>query len=95
MPRTLTIKYPDGQREFWLTDQVFVPGDLLERGDGSWFVVSVDDPNQAGKHTTVLVRPGGRTVNGRVTPMNECQRVTELDGNLPGKSPRPNPGARQ
>ena len=41
-----------------------VPGDLLERDSGSWFVVSVDAPNQAGKHTTVVVRPGGRTGKG-------------------------------
>ena len=61
MPRTLTILYPDGHREFWFTDQVFEPGDLLERNSGSWFVVSVSGPNGAGKHTTVVVRPGGRT----------------------------------
>ena len=65
MPRTLTITYPDDHREFWFTDQVFVPGDLLERDSGSWFVVSVDAPNQAGKHTTVVVRPGGRIGKGK------------------------------
>ena len=61
MPRTLTILYPDGHREYWFTDQVFEPGDLLERNSGSWFVVSVDGPNEARKHTAVVVRPGGRT----------------------------------
>ena len=61
MPRTLTILYPDGHREFWFTDQVFEPGDLLERCGGSWVVVSVGEPNEVGKHTTVVVRPGGRT----------------------------------
>jgi len=61
VPRTLTIYYPDGRREYWLTDQVFEVGDLLERAAGSWFVESVDDPNEAGMHTTVVVRPGGRT----------------------------------
>jgi len=61
VPRTLTIYYPDGRREYWLTDQVFEVGDLLERAAGSWFVESVDDPNEAGKHTCVVVRPGGRT----------------------------------
>jgi len=60
LPRTLTIVYPDGRREYWFTDQVFEMGDLLERGAGSWFVVSVGQPNDAGKHTTVVVRPGGR-----------------------------------
>ena len=64
MPRTLTITYPDGHREHWFTDQVFVSGDLLERDAGSWIVVSVGMPNEAGKHTTVVVRPGGRTGKG-------------------------------
>jgi hypothetical protein len=64
VPRTLTISYPDDHREFWFTDQVFVPGDLLERDAGSWIVVSVGEVNEAGKHTTVVVRPGGRTGRG-------------------------------
>ena len=61
MPRTLTILYPDGHREYWQTDLVFAPGDLLQRGTGSWYVVSVGEPNKMGKHTTVVVRAGGRT----------------------------------
>ena len=61
MPRTLTILFPDGHREYWFTDRVFEAGDLLERDAGSWFVVSVNEPNDAGKHTTVVVRAGGRT----------------------------------
>ena len=60
MPRTMTIFYPDGRREYWFTDQVFEPGDLLQRDAGSWFVVSVGKL-VAGKHATVVVRPGGRT----------------------------------
>ncbi len=60
MPRTLTITYPDGHREFWLTDQVYEIGDLLDRAAGSWVVLSVGELNDAGKHTTVIVRPGGR-----------------------------------
>jgi hypothetical protein len=61
MPRTLTILYPDGHREFWFTDQVFEPGDRVDRHAGSWVVVSVGLPNEVGKHTTVVVRPGDRT----------------------------------
>ena len=60
MPRTLTIYYPDGRREYWLTDQVFEVGDLLDRDSGSWFVQSVSELNESGKHTTVVVRAGGR-----------------------------------
>jgi hypothetical protein len=64
VPRNLTIRYPDGHRKYWFTDQVFVPGDLLDRDAGSWTVVGVGVPNEAGKHTTVVVRPGGRTGRG-------------------------------
>ena len=65
MPRTLTIRYPDGHREYWYTDQVFEIGDLLERDAGSWIVTGVDDVNDVGKHTTVVVRAGGRTSERR------------------------------
>jgi len=61
LPRNLTILYPDGHREFWFTDLVFEPGDLLDRAAASWIVVRVGDPNAEGKHTTVVVRKGGRT----------------------------------
>jgi len=61
VPRTLTIIYPDSHREYWFTDQVYEPGDLLERAAGSWVVVSVGDLNEVGKHTTVVVRAGGRS----------------------------------
>ena len=61
MPRTLTIIFPDGRREFWFTDQVFETGDLLERWSASWLVESVDDLNEVGKHATVVVRAGGRS----------------------------------
>ncbi len=64
LPRTLTIRYPDGHREYWFTNQVFEPGDLLQRYDGSWIVMSAGELNAAGKHTTVVVRPGGRTTTG-------------------------------
>ena len=61
MPRNLTIFFPDGRREFWFTDQVFEPGDLLNRWAASWVVESVGESNNAGKHTTVVVRAGGRS----------------------------------
>jgi len=61
VPRRLTIKYPDGHREYWFTNLVFETGDHLEREAGSWVVVGVGDVNDAGKHTTVVVRAGGRT----------------------------------
>ena len=58
MPRTLTIFYPDGHKEYWFTDLLLQPGDLLDRPRGSWIVESVSDLNEAGKYTTVVVRAG-------------------------------------
>ncbi len=60
VPRTLTIVYPDGHREYWFTDQVYEQDDLLERAAATWVVVGVGDLNEAGKHTSVVVRAGGR-----------------------------------
>jgi len=61
VPRSLTIVCPDGHGEYWYTDLVFEPGDLLDRAAASWIVVRVDGQNSARKHMTVVVRAGGRT----------------------------------
>jgi hypothetical protein len=54
---TLTILYPDGEREFWLTNRTFAPGDVLERNRRSWIVVRIDD-GFGRKESTVVVMPG-------------------------------------
>jgi hypothetical protein len=54
---TLTILYPDGEREFWLTNRTFAPGDVLERNMRSWVVVRIDD-GVGRKESTVIVMPG-------------------------------------
>jgi hypothetical protein len=54
---TLTILYPDGEREFWLTNRTFAPGDVLERKRRSWIVVRIDD-GFGRKESTVVVMPG-------------------------------------
>jgi hypothetical protein len=65
MPRTLTIFFPDGQVEHWLTDSVFIPGDKLGRNGTSWIVTSIAAPDGSsdggGKHETVTVRRNGDT----------------------------------
>ena len=55
---TLTILYPDDEREFWLTNRTFAPGDVQERNSGSWVVVPIDD-GFGRKESTVKVMPGG------------------------------------
>jgi hypothetical protein len=57
VPRTLTLLFPDGKREYWLTALVFKVGDKLGRNGKPWVVASVGEPNAAGKHTTVTLQP--------------------------------------
>jgi hypothetical protein len=58
MPRTLTIRMPDGGVEFWFTDRVFEIGDTFEREGKTWVVTRVGEVDDGtGKHMTVAVRP--------------------------------------
>ena len=54
---TVTILYPDGEREFRLTNQTFAPGDVLERKRRSWVVVRIDDGTGRNHSRTVVVMP--------------------------------------
>jgi hypothetical protein len=58
MPRTLTMFFPDGRTEYWLTALVFEPGDKLKRNGATWIVTSVGSPERDGerRHTTITVR---------------------------------------
>jgi hypothetical protein len=57
LPRVLTILFPNGTREYWLTELVFEPGAKIQRNGSAWAVVSVSGGNAAGKHMMVRVRP--------------------------------------
>jgi hypothetical protein len=61
MPRTLTIFFPNGATEYWLTALVFEPGDKLDRNGATWIVTSVGSPEGDGesRHTTITVREDG------------------------------------
>jgi hypothetical protein len=58
VPRSLTILFPDGRAEFWLTALVFAPGDKLEREGKSYIVTSIGDfgTGDDRRHMTVTVR---------------------------------------
>jgi hypothetical protein len=53
----LTILYPDGEREFCLTNRTFAPGDVLERNRRSWIVVRIDDGVGRDHSSTVVFMP--------------------------------------
>jgi hypothetical protein len=65
VPRQLTIFFPDGRTEYWLTAQMFVVGDRLDRNGRAWVVTSITSPDGHasgtqdgdGRHATITVRP--------------------------------------
>jgi hypothetical protein len=67
MPRQLTIFFPDGRTEYWLTARVFGVGDRFDRDGRAWVVTSVTAPDghttrtadRFSRHATITVRPNG------------------------------------
>ena len=54
---TLTILYPDGEREFWFTDRIYTPGDVVVRDDRRWVVVRIDGGASRAENSTLVVMP--------------------------------------
>lgn len=60
VPRTVAIRFPEGDTEFWLTDQVFSAGQTIPSKGRDWFVHEVLEP-LSDNHSTVVVRPSSMT----------------------------------
>jgi hypothetical protein len=56
MPRTLSLLFPNGETEFWLTEQRFDVGDKISRNGETWIVTSLGNFNRDGKALAVTVR---------------------------------------
>jgi hypothetical protein len=54
--RTVVIRFPGGNTEYWLTDQAFAAGDRLERSDGEWFVAEVLGTDHTDAYEAIIVR---------------------------------------
>jgi hypothetical protein len=52
--RTVAIRFPDGDTQYWLTDRRFDSGERFEAKGRDWLIVDVA---QADDHYTVSVRP--------------------------------------
>jgi hypothetical protein len=67
MPRQLTIFFPDGRTEYWLTARVFGVDDRFDRDGTAWVVTSITPPDgrttrtadRFSRHATITVRPDG------------------------------------
>jgi hypothetical protein len=51
--RTVIVRLPNGETEYWLTDHVFVEGDTYERHGNVWKVADVLPPSRSGTYLTV------------------------------------------
>jgi hypothetical protein len=54
--RTVSVRIPGGETQYWLTDQEFDEGDRLDRNGRTWIVFEVMPPNRSGTHLTVVLR---------------------------------------
>ena len=59
VPRTLSLLFPDGKTEFWLTEQTFAVGDKITRNGQTWVVAELGNFNRDGKALAVRVRQVG------------------------------------
>jgi hypothetical protein len=51
--RTVVISFPNGQTQYWLTDQVFTVGDTIRRDARSWVVADVLTPARSGGYLKI------------------------------------------
>ena len=56
MPRTLSLLFPNGETQFWITEQLFEVGDTITRDGQTWVVTSLGNFNRDGKALAVTLR---------------------------------------
>ena len=61
MPRTLSLLFPNGETQFWLTEQMFEVGDRITRDGQIWVVTSLGNFNRDGKALAVTLRVEGES----------------------------------
>jgi hypothetical protein len=54
--RTVVISFPNGETQYWLTDQAFAAGDTLRRNGNAWVVTEIVEPARSGGYLKVLLR---------------------------------------
>jgi hypothetical protein len=56
-PRILSLLFPDGDTQFWHTNELFTVGDKITRDGQTWIITSLGNFNRDGKALAVTVRP--------------------------------------
>lgn len=59
MPRTLSLLFPNGGTQFWLTEQMFEVGDRITRDGQTRVITGLGNFNRDGKAMAVTVRLDG------------------------------------
>ena len=59
MPRTLSLLFPNGDTQFWLTDEMFDVGDRITRDGHTWVITGLGNFNRDGKALAVTLRLNG------------------------------------
>lgn len=54
--RTVAIRLPNGETEYWLTDRIFSAGQAVRCRDQEWVVGGVFDAFERSGHPTVTLR---------------------------------------
>jgi hypothetical protein len=52
--RTVAVRFPDGDTEYWLTDQLFSVGQTITSRGREWAVVDVLVPGRDGNYSVVV-----------------------------------------
>jgi hypothetical protein len=52
--RTVAVRLPSGESEYWLTDRVFNQGDTYTRHGKKWEIAEVMPPGRNGHHYVVV-----------------------------------------
>ena len=55
-PRVLSLLFPDGNTQLWLTNELFAVGDKITRDGQTWIVTSLGNFNRDGKALAVTLR---------------------------------------
>jgi hypothetical protein len=56
VPRTLSLLFPNGETQFWLTEQSFEVGDRITRDGQTWVITSLGNFNRDGKALAATLR---------------------------------------
>jgi hypothetical protein len=53
--------FPNGETQFWLTEQMFEVADRITRDCQTWVITSLGNFNRDGKALAVTLRPDGES----------------------------------